>query len=322
MPAFDFPHIYTGHHNTTPEEVASRIADATIVVVAVVVVTPSDLAAAPHLQCLAIMATGMGWVDRDAFAKRRVTVINCPQSNIPAVSEHWLGLYFAARKKVVELHYLMTESDEWVRQGTLTKRWEPQGPPLSCAQEVLGIVGFGALGKRIELLARAVGFGEVLVAERKGYVRGKREGRAGFEEVIERCSVLVLCCPRDPETIDLIGEPELKAMRKDACLINMARGGVVNEAALAKALKERWIACAATDVLETEPAALGSSPLLPRLDLGEDPVPNLTVSPHVAWYSVMTIQTLQRLLKEGVEGFVKGILPELNVAVLDGKVYK
>ena len=270
---------------------------------------------APHLKLLAVMATGTDWVDREYCAKRGISVINCPQSNIPAVAEHVLGLYFAARKRIVEMHLRTTTTDDWAELGSLTKRFGG-GPPLSCSQETLGIVGYGAFGKRIEMMAKAVGFGAVVVAERKG-VTYRREERVAFHEALARATVLVLCCPRDPSTINMIGEAELQAMRKDALLINVARGGIVNEVALAKALRQGWIGSAGTDVFEQEPGIRGS-PLLPRH--GAEPVPNLTISPHRAWCSKITTTTLQRLLKEGVDSWAAG--KPVYMVVHNGEIYK
>ena len=111
-------------------------------------------------------------------------------------------------------------------------------------------------------------------------------------------------------------------MNDGVCLINMARGGIVNEAALATALQEGWIACAGTDVLEEEPGGIGTSPLLPDVSKGQKPVPNLVISPHVSWFSVKTVEMLHKLLLEGVVGFVEGKTVKNNVVVLDGKIYK
>jgi len=125
-----------------------------------------------------------------------------------------------------------------------------------------------------------------------------------------------VCCPRDPSTINMIGNAELVFMRRDALLINVARGGIVNELALAGALKDGTISSAATDVLEIEPGVIGS-PLLPK---NGEPIPNLTITPHIAWFAAETIKTLQQLLKDGIDGWVAG--RPINAAVHDGKVYK
>lgn len=314
IPRFSFPHTYKGYHNTTASEVIDRIKDATIIIATIVQVKPAMMDHAPKLKLLAVMATGMDWVDKDYCARRGISVISCPQSNLPAVSEHTLGLYFASRKKLVEVHNKTTTTDVWATEGTVTKKFF-NGPPLSCSQEIMGIIGYGPLGKRIEMLARAVGFGDVIVSDRKG-VTDVRPTRVTFNDLLQQASTIVVCCPRDPSTINLIDEPELKLMRKDACLINVARGGIVNETALAKALREGWISCAATDVLEIEPGKRGT-PLLPT---DGHPVPNFIITPHIAWYAQETIRTLQRLLKEGVESWVSG--KPINVAVHEGKVIR
>ena len=318
IPKFNFPYTYKEYDNTFPAQVAERIKNATIVVATICPVLPDDMDQAPNLQCIGIMATGIGWLDKEYCAKRGITVVNTPQSNIPAVSEHCIGLYFAVRKRIVEMHNLTTTTDEWAEKGTLTKRFEPLGAPLSAEQEVMGIIGYGHLGKRIEMLAKALGFSEVLIAERKR--APLRKGRKVFQEVVSKCTVLVIACPRDEMTVGLIGKEDLRSMRKDAILINMARGGIVDEQALADALRNGWIAGAATDVLDVEPGVLGESPLLPKK--GEEPVPNFTISPHISWFSVMTIESLQVLLKGGVEGWYKGSPPEASTVVHDGKVYR
>lgn len=310
---------------TLPSEVAERIKPATIVISNVVPVLPSDMDNAPHLQLLAILATGMGWVDKEYCLTRQISVVNAPGANIDAVSEHFLALYFASRKRVGVVDASVKTSDEWIKTSSLTKTVWPQGPPLGCSQECLGIVGYGALGKKIEGLCRGLGFGEILVAERKG-VSAVRNGRTALEEVLQRSTTIVLVCPKEPETVDLIGEKELNGMRKEALVVNMARGGIVNEAALAKALKQGWIFGAATDVLETEPGGPGSSPLLPDLSKGDKAVPNLLVTSHVAWFSGGTIKKLQGINRDAMTAFVEGRMydPEVRmcVAVHDGKIWK
>lgn len=275
MPSFDFPHTIDLHPRTRPDQVAERIKDATIVIACIVAVTPADMDQAPHLGVLAVMAVGIQWVDKADCARRGVSVTKCPGGNVDAVSEHFLGLYFAVRRRVVQVHTSVTTTGEWRDKGTLTKLW-PAGPPMGCGQETLAIMGYGTLGKRIEQLARSVGFGDVLISERKNGTAA-REGRVSFDQALKQATVLVVCLPKERDTIDLIAERELKAMRSDALLINVARGGIVNEAALATALREGWIAGAATDVLETEPSGPGSGPLTPDLAKGETEVPNLTI---------------------------------------------
>lgn len=169
-------------------------------------------------------------------------------------------------------------------------------------------------GQRTAKLARALGM-RVLIASRKdGSDSSSRntsvsssssatssehnQTRTPFHEVLRQSTVLVIAVPRLPSTVDMISTLELPMMQRNAILINVARGGIVNESALVHALKHGLIAGAATDVFATEPAGRDTSPLL-----AED-VPNLTVSPHLAWYAQSTQDTRARQVKEIVEGFV------------------
>lgn len=138
----------------------------------------------------------------------------------------------------------------------------------------------------------------VLLAERKGE-SAARAGRTDFLETLEKSSIIVLCCPLDASTRGMIGEAELKATNKEAILINVSRGGMVEEIALANALRNGWIKGAATDVFETEPAG-PESPLLAA------DIPNLTLSPHIAWYAESSIENLQATVKSNIENFVAG----------------
>ncbi|HEX8293494.1 MAG TPA: NAD(P)-dependent oxidoreductase, partial [Pyrinomonadaceae bacterium] len=160
----------------------------------------------------------------------------------------------------------------------------------------LGIVGYGTLGRGVERLARAFGM-EVLISERKGAGR-VREGRTPFEEVLRRSDVLTLHVPLDEETRNLIGGGELALMKPTAILINCARGGVVDERALASALREGGIGGAGVDVLSAEPPGAGHPLLDPDL-------PNLIVTPHVAWAGRQAQQALADRLIDNIEDFFK-----------------
>jgi glycerate dehydrogenase len=149
----------------------------------------------------------------------------------------------------------------------------------------------------METLARGVGM-RVLVAERKN-TPGLRPGRTPFEEVLRRSDVVVVLCPLTDETRNLIAAPELALMRRDALLVNCARGGIVDEGALAAALAAGTIAGAGVDVLSEEPPRRGN-PLL------DEPRPNLVVTPHMAWASVESLENLAEQLIANIEAFVAG----------------
>lgn len=140
---------------------------------------------------------------------------------------------------------------------------------------------------------------KVIIAERKG-ASTTRAGRTPFTEVLRTCTVLMIGCPLDNETRGMLADEELEQMRRDSLVVNVARGGVMDEASLVKALKQGWISSAATDVFAIEPATITSTPLITDLP------PNLTLSPHVAWYADSSMETLQTLIKGTVETYVVG----------------
>ena len=160
----------------------------------------------------------------------------------------------------------------------------------------LGIVGFGALGKSMAQLGRAIGM-KVLVAERKN-AAVVRDGRTGFQEVLRRSDVVSLHCPLTEETKNLIGADELAQMKAEAILINTARGGLIDDHALIEALENGRLAGAGIDVLRNEPPREGN-PLL-EVDL-----PNLIVTPHNAWASRQAMQTLADQLIDNLEAFIR-----------------
>lgn len=145
----------------------------------------------------------------------------------------------------------------------------------------------------------------VIFAERKGAPDASiRPGRISFTAALAQSTVVVMTCPLNSTTVGMIDVAELQAMRRDAILINVARGGVVVEEALVKALREGWIEGAATDVFAEEPAGVENSVLIKALR--ESPGLNLTLSPHIAWYAKSSVEALQKTVLANIEAFMKG----------------
>jgi glycerate dehydrogenase len=161
----------------------------------------------------------------------------------------------------------------------------------------LGVVGYGALGRATADLAKAFGM-RVLLSEHKGATE-IREGRVAFDELLRESDVVTLHAPLNEETRHMIGARELAAMKPTAILINTGRGLLVDEAALAEALRAGKIAGTGVDVLSEEPPREGN----PLLDLD---LPNLIVTPHVAWASRGAMQSLADQLIYNIEAFVRG----------------
>ncbi|OAL04894.1 hypothetical protein IQ06DRAFT_290892 [Phaeosphaeriaceae sp. SRC1lsM3a] len=322
---FDFPNTLTAYQKTsTLEELYARVHDATIIIATTVKLDAKLLhpEATPVLKLIAVSATGTDHVDLVAAKARGIRVVNCPGANLDAVSEHALSLYFAARRRTVLLDSKVREQpSEWKREGSINKYMRlPDGaPPYTCKDEVLGIVGYGGLGKRIAELFGALGM-KVLIAARKPAASASLadalptpnpdSNRVPFDEVLKRATVLVLSLPRIPETLNLISSAELEKMHPYALLINIARGGIVDEAAVVQALKHKKIAGYGTDVYQVEPVGgPEDTPLLSE----EAKDLNITMSPHLAWFSQRTLKNLGDILKATVEAWAKG--EEINVIV-------
>lgn len=250
----------------------------------------------PKTQLITSMGTGVDNIDAAAIRERGITLCNVPAQNIESVSEHAIALLMALKRRIVPAQAFVRGEGQWTGVPTSLAMFGGLMPRTN-ADEVVGIVGYGGLGKHIEKLAHALGM-TVLIAERKGETT-QRLGRETFEHVLKTCTVLICTCPLDDSTRDMISTAELSSMQPSANIINVGRGGVINEAALVTALKEHTIAGAATDVFETEPVT-AECPLL------EEGVPNLLLTPHVAWFSSRTIDGAMNMLRENVEGFLKG----------------
>ena len=267
---FDPPHQFAAppgitltqehHPTTTPEQLHDRIRDATIIVLSYTRIDAEALseAVSPRLKLIAVTAVGTDSVDLEACRKRGIRVTNCPGSNVEAVSNHVMALYFAARRNIVRMDRA-TKIGTWVKfRSSLSDGMADRDGNwcLTCDEEVMGILGYGYVGKRVAQMAQALGM-KVLVAGRKG------------EE--------------SPPT-------------------NVSRGGIVDEAALLQALKDRTIHGAATDVFTIEPASAETSPLLAE---GVDEL-NLTASPHLAWNADKTAKNYARMSPENVMNFLLG----------------
>lgn len=272
-PVRELPGIdWTFNGATRPDEIAGRVEGCEIVVVNKVVLDADTLArVAGTLKLVVIAATGTNNVDLEAAGRHGIVVCNVRGYGTPSVVQHVYALILA----------LTTQLPRYI-DAVAEGRW--QRHPHFCILDYpirelnglnLGIVGYGTLGRGVADVAPAFGM-NVLVAQRPG--GEPRDGRLPMDELLRRADILSLHCPLTEDTRDLIGRRELRAMKNDALLINTARGGIVNETDLVDALRAGEIGGAAFDVLTQEPPANGN--VLLDADL-----PNLIVTPHVAWAS-------------------------------------
>ena len=296
-----FPHQWQEYANTSPEELIPRLQDATIALTNRVRIGTRELDAAPLLRLIGVAATGYDVVDVAACRTRGVTVTNLRDWCTASVAEHVFALILALRRQIL-------------RQSVLARSGAWQCSPGGCLVTqpfaldlrgcTLGIVGSGATGQRVATLGHAFGM-NIMNAEHKGRA-ALRPGRTAFEDVLRSSDIVSLHCPLTEETRELIGEAELKLMQPRAILINCARGGLVNDQALAQALKHGWISGAGLDGVGLEPPREGN-PLL-------DPdVPNIVLTPHVAWASEQAMAAFAERLISNLEAFAEGRLQNIVV---------
>jgi glycerate dehydrogenase len=236
-----------------------------------------------------VAATGTDVVDKAYCKQNGITVVNIRNYAFNTVPEHVLALIFALRRNLFA-YVEDTKAGVWNKSSQFCFLTHPI---RDIAGSTLGIVGYGALGKSIAKRAEALGM-RVLPFDVV-----PQPGLVDFETILRDSDIITLHVPLTPETKNMIGAAELKKMKPTAILINTARGGLVDEAALAEALKNGTIAGAGFDVLTKEPPKAGNV----LLDLK---LPNLIVTPHVAWASQEAMQILADQLIDNVEAFVAG----------------
>ncbi len=293
LPRPDFPHQWRNFPATAPSEILPRAREADLVVVNKICLDAGIIAALPNLKLIAIAATGYDNVDLDAARKAGIAVTNIRGYAVNAVPEHVFALMLALCRKIIP-YVADVRAGEWQASGQFAfhnhKIEDLHGKRL-------GLFGSGDLGERVAEIARVFGM-EVVFAGRKG--KTAKAGFVAFEEVLATCEVLSLHCPLNAQTKNMIGWPEFSAMKKKPVLINTARGGLVDEAALERALDAGLVSGAGIDVTRPEPPPADSA--IMRLARRSEVI----VTPHVAWASQDAQQTLADQLGKVLEAFVAG----------------
>ena len=288
-----FAHQWREHGATAAQQVVERLEGATIAISNKVPIRAADLERLPQLRMIAVAATGTDNIDLAACRARGIVVANIRNYSLVSVPEHCFALILALRRNL-RAYSADVEAGRWQAS---TRFCLLDHPIADLAGSRLGIVGYGALGQRVAAIGRAFGM-QVSVASRRPVLEPEVNNVA-LDELLRSCDVISLHLPLTDSTRNLIGAAELASMRPHALLINTARGGLVDEAALAQALRAGSIGGAAFDVLSQEPP----SPENPLLALH---LPNFILTPHVAWASTGAMQTLADMLIDNIEAFVDG----------------
>ena len=285
----NFPHEYVEYGQTAQDEIVARAGDADIIITNKVPLREPVLKQLPKLKLIAVAATGTDVIDKAYTTAHGITVSNIRNYAYNTLPEHVFALIFALRRNLVNY----VDSVRHGRWGYVNQFCYFDYPIYDIAGSTLGIIGYGALGKQVESRATALGM-KVLVNDVADI-----PGKVDVATILREADVVTLNIPLTPATKGMIGAKELASMKKSACIINTARGGIIDEAALADALRKGVIAGAGLDVLTAEPPKNGNVLLDPT-------IPNLIITPHVAWASKEAMQVLSDQLVDNIDAFVAG----------------
>ena len=290
-----FGHEWVEHERTAGDEVVERLAGATIAITNKVPIRAREIAACPDLKLIAVAATGYDCLDVDAAKAAGVAVANIRGYAVNTVPEHTFALILALRRNLVEYREQVL-AGEWIRSGQFCFFNRPI-PDL--AGSTLGVIGAGALGGSVGRIGAAFGM-DVVYHDDFAKAAPPDGPLVPLETLRDTADVVTCHCPLTDATRGLVGAAFLAGMKPSAIVINTARGGIVDEEALAEAIRSGSIAGAGIDVTAIEPAPADSSVM--RLAA----LPNVILTPHVAWASTGAMQTLVDQLIDNVEGFVEG----------------
>lgn len=279
----------TAYDLTPPELAAQRIGDADAVLCNKVPITAAVMAACPRLRYVGLFATGFNNVDVAYAAAHGVTVCNVPGYSTEAVAQHTFALILALTNRVGDYNATVAQGD-WVKSATFS--YFPI-PLAELAGKTVGIVGYGAIGRRVGEIARAFGM-QVVACGRRPI---PDVTQLPLEELLAVADIVTLHCPLNADSAGMMDAAAFARMKPGALFINTARGPLVDEAALRAALDSGRLAGAGVDVLCHEPMA-ADCPLYGA--------PNCLITPHIAWAGVDTRHRLVGVVAENLRQFLAG----------------
>jgi glycerate dehydrogenase len=283
------------YDSSAPSEVAARVVDCDIAILNKAKLGADAIKGAKRLKLIALVATGSDNVELAAAKERGIAVANIRDYCSTAVVQHVFALVLGFTQQIAGYNALV-RAGAWQKSRTFAMF---DHPIRELTGRVLGLCGYGSLGQSVGRVGECLGM-RVIVSARPGTPRADvPKDRVHFDDVIEQSDVLSLHCPLTPATRHLIGAPQLKRMKRDAILINTARGGLIDSAALVAALRAGEIAGAGIDVLSHEPPQKGDPLRAPD-------VPNLIVTPHIAWAARESRQRALDQVTENIADFLKG----------------
>lgn len=283
---------YTAYENTAKEQVVERLQGADIAITNKVLIDGDAMRQLPNLKLICVAATGMNNVDLNTAAELGIEVKNAVGYSTISVAETTLASALALARNVVYF-------DEYFHDGRYAKADRAfcyDRLTFQISGKRWGIIGLGNIGREVARLASAFGC-EVRYFSTSGAKRDEAYPTMELNELLEWSDIVSVHSPLNDRTRGLVGREELKRMKRSAMIINVARGGIIDETALAEALNEGWIAAAALDVFSVEP--LRESPLYDVKDRYR-----LLASPHNAWSAVESIDRLIDCVAENIRNFI------------------
>lgn len=282
----------TIYDRTKPEEVLQRSIEAEIILTNKTVLSKDTIVRLKNLRYIGVLATGYNVVDIEAAKDYNITVTNVPAYSTDSVAQMVFALILEFCNNV-KIHSDSVHSGDWTKNADFSY-WKH--PLIELSGKTLGIIGFGSIGKKVASIAASFGM-KVLVNSRTipKISNFPKESFVDLDTLISNSDFLSIHCPLTEKTKGLVNRAFLNKMKKEAVLINTARGPIVNEYDLAEALKDRKIAGACLDVMSMEPPS-ADNPLLSA--------ENCIITPHISWASKESRIRLMGIAAENIEKFL------------------
>ena len=279
------------YDRTSADETVTRAADAEVVLTNKVLITKDVMAQLPRLKYVGVLATGYNVVDIEAAHQRGIIVTNVPAYSTESVAQMVFAHLLTVTNRV-EHYAVQNRADRWTNSADFSYS---DTMLTELAGKTFGIVGLGNIGKRVAQIAQAFGMNVIALTSKTTLPEGIK--KASLIELLAQSDVLSLHCPLTPDTHHLINADTLKLMKPTSILINTGRGPLVDDQAVADALKAKRLYAFCADVLTEEPPK-ADNPLLG--------LPNAYTTPHIAWATVEARARLIQVAIDNVKAFASG----------------
>ncbi|MEB6181829.1 D-2-hydroxyacid dehydrogenase [Enterococcus casseliflavus] len=285
--------VYDRTSYTDKQEIIERIGDAEAILTNKTPITADVLKACPQLTYIGVLATGYNVVDLAAAKEQGITVTNIPSYSTNAVAQATFALLLEVTNQVGH-HNRSVHQGDWQTSKDFSY-W--QTPLMELASKTIGLIGYGAIAQAVATIAHAFQLKVIYFNHRPKPAQADWAKQVSLTELYQEADIISLHVPQFPETEKMIDRTALAQMKSSAILINTARGGLIDEGAVAEALHTGQIAALAADVVSKEPIA-ADNPLLQA--------PNCYLTPHIAWAPVETRRRLMGIAVANLSGFKAG----------------